>query len=159
MSLSRGRGDSHSCFTAGRTMARARLTRPRSCASPANCLPAGRGPVVCTQTWWPSPRSIRSSVEGISIHGRTPSSPWEYRRRTAYARSCPRARPMADCSSSYALGGFALPPGLHWADELEWSGLVQTTTLTLSGAAVVEEWPSAAGRPITLEGGRRNGQT
>jgi len=66
---------------------------------------------------------------------------------------------MAEPPPFCALGGLALPPGLHCADEFAWSPVLQTTATTLSGAAVVEEWPRAAGRTITLEGGRRNGQT
>lgn len=47
-----------------------------------------------------------------------------------------------------------LPDGLVWEDEPEWSPVVQETGYTLTGALVLEEATRAAGRPITLVGGR-----
>ena len=47
----------------------------------------------------------------------------------------------------------ALPENLLWADELEWTPVVQTVTPTLTGALAVEEWPRPSGRPITYRGG------
>lgn len=53
------------------------------------------------------------------------------------------------------LGTLTLPAGLTLepADDL-WSAITQSTTITLAGALVVEEWPQVAGRPLTLVGGR-----
>lgn len=52
------------------------------------------------------------------------------------------------------LGAVTLPQGLRWADEFDWSPLAQETTYTLTGSLVVEQTPRAAGRPITLVGGK-----
>lgn len=52
------------------------------------------------------------------------------------------------------LGALALPQGLRWADEFDWSPIVQATTYSLSGALILEESARLAGRPITLSGAR-----
>lgn len=50
------------------------------------------------------------------------------------------------------LGVIALPSGLIWSDEQEWSPLDQQTSYSLTGALIVEEAVKQAGRPITLVG-------
>ena len=50
------------------------------------------------------------------------------------------------------LGVIALPAGLVWSDEQEWSPIDQQTTYSLTGAMIVEEASKLAGRPITLTG-------
>lgn len=52
------------------------------------------------------------------------------------------------------LGAIALPQGCVWNDEFSWSPLAQETTYTLTGSLVVEQTTRAAGRPITLVGGK-----
>lgn len=47
-----------------------------------------------------------------------------------------------------------LPDGLVWEDESAWSPVAQATEYTLTGALILEEATKAAGRPITLVGGR-----
>ena len=42
---------------------------------------------------------------------------------------------------------------LVWADERDWSPVVQTIDRVFGGAVVVEEWVRTAGQPMTLEGG------
>lgn len=56
---------------------------------------------------------------------------------------------------SLTLGTITLPSGLYLeaGDDL-WSPQVQTAEQTLTGALVLEEWTKAAGRPLTLVGGR-----
>ncbi len=44
----------------------------------------------------------------------------------------------------------ALPPDLRWTDEFAWSPVGQVSTVTLTGALIVEEAAQQAGRPITL---------
>lgn len=48
------------------------------------------------------------------------------------------------------LDGVSLPENLYWADEYDWSPVVQHQEYTLTGALVVEEGERQAGRPITL---------
>lgn len=55
---------------------------------------------------------------------------------------------------SLSLGSIALPNGLRWADEYDWTPVVQATTYSLAGALVIEEATRLAGRPLTLTGGR-----
>lgn len=55
------------------------------------------------------------------------------------------------------LGAHALPDGLVWQDETEWTPVRQSVQHTLSGALVLEEAQLQAGRPITLIGGRQGG--
>lgn len=50
------------------------------------------------------------------------------------------------------LGTLALPDGLIWSDEQEWSPIDQETSYSLTGALIVEEAAKLAGRPITLAG-------
>lgn len=50
------------------------------------------------------------------------------------------------------LGALALPSGLIWSDEHEWTPVAQSTERTLSGALVLEEAVKLKGRPITLSG-------
>lgn len=50
------------------------------------------------------------------------------------------------------LGVIALPDGLAWIDEQEWSPIDQQTSYSLTGALMVEEAEKQAGRPITLIG-------
>ncbi|MCU0806393.1 MAG: hypothetical protein MUC53_00115 [Candidatus Contendobacter sp.] len=52
------------------------------------------------------------------------------------------------------LGAVTLPQGCVWSDEFAWSPLAQETTYTLTGSLVVEQTTRAAGRPITLVGGK-----
>lgn len=55
---------------------------------------------------------------------------------------------------SITLGTIPIPAGMRWADEYDWSPVVQATTYSLAGALVIEEATRLAGRPLTLEGGR-----
>jgi hypothetical protein len=50
------------------------------------------------------------------------------------------------------LNGITLPAGLMWADEFDWTPVAQNSTVTLTGALLVQEATALAGRPITLEG-------
>ncbi len=43
-----------------------------------------------------------------------------------------------------------LPADMRWSDEFAWSPVGQLTTVTLTGALVIEEAAQLAGRPITL---------
>ncbi len=51
---------------------------------------------------------------------------------------------------AYELDGIVLPEELIWRDEFDWSAAVQQQTYTLSGALLVEESTTTAGRPISL---------
>lgn len=53
---------------------------------------------------------------------------------------------------SITLDTVVLPDDLLWADEIEWTPVVQSTTYTLTGSLLVEPASKAAGRPITLSG-------
>jgi hypothetical protein len=46
-----------------------------------------------------------------------------------------------------------LPDDLLWADQYTWQPVEQKTTVTLTGAVVVESAARTSGRPITLESG------
>ena len=50
------------------------------------------------------------------------------------------------------LNALILPDDLIWQDELDWSGVAQQITPTLTGALIVEENAAPDGRPITLVG-------
>jgi hypothetical protein len=52
-----------------------------------------------------------------------------------------------------SLGGIALPDGLVWEDELDWTPVVQSSGYALDGSLILEEAERLAGRPITLRGG------
>lgn len=49
----------------------------------------------------------------------------------------------------------ALPGGLMWSDEHDWTPVAQSTEYSLTGALIVESAEKQAGRPITLTGGER----
>jgi hypothetical protein len=51
---------------------------------------------------------------------------------------------------TYKLDGIVLPEELLWRDEFDWSVSVQQQTRTISGALLVEESTTTAGRPISL---------
>ncbi|MCO5763766.1 MAG: hypothetical protein NHG36_20070 [Chromatiaceae bacterium] len=53
-----------------------------------------------------------------------------------------------------SLPGVALPDGLRWSDEFDWTPLAQSTEYSLTGALIVERATRQAGRPITLIGGK-----
>jgi hypothetical protein len=55
------------------------------------------------------------------------------------------------------LNGIVLDAGLLWADEFEWSPVVQKTQRALDGTLVVSEAALKKGRPITLTGGADHG--
>lgn len=50
-----------------------------------------------------------------------------------------------------------LPGSLEWADEYDWSPVVQEAGYSLTGALVVEASAKQAGRPITLKSGDDRG--
>lgn len=52
------------------------------------------------------------------------------------------------------LGTITLPQGLRWADEYDWSPIMQSTSYSLTGALIVNQATKLAGRPITLVGGK-----
>lgn len=51
------------------------------------------------------------------------------------------------------LGGVALPNGLVWSDEFDWTKPQVSTDYTLTGAMIVQLGSKLAGRTITLTGG------
>lgn len=51
------------------------------------------------------------------------------------------------------LGGLALPRGLRWVDEFDWSAREQSISRSLSGAQLIQYATRQGGRPITLLGG------
>ena len=53
---------------------------------------------------------------------------------------------------SYTLQGVALPYGLLWADEQDWTPYLQTQAYSLTGALIIERAVKLAGRPVTLTG-------
>ena len=58
---------------------------------------------------------------------------------------------------SYTLQGVALPYGLLWADEQEWTSYAQSQTYSLTGALILERAIKQAGRPVTLTGAADRG--
>lgn len=55
------------------------------------------------------------------------------------------------------LDGIDLPSGLIWQDRNAWQPVAQTMERTLGGRPVIEYQALSAGRPITLQGDRRQG--
>ena len=53
---------------------------------------------------------------------------------------------------AYTLQGVALPYGLLWVDEHEWTPVAQSQIYSLTGALILETAVKLAGRPITLSG-------
>lgn len=51
------------------------------------------------------------------------------------------------------LGSVSLPPDLQWTDELAWVALGATSTVSLTGAELIQTGTLQAGRPVTLQGG------
>lgn len=43
-----------------------------------------------------------------------------------------------------------LPEDLYWADEYDWSPILQTVDYAADGALMIDEFEKQAGRPITL---------
>lgn len=54
---------------------------------------------------------------------------------------------LTDLTTSQAL---ALPAGLIWRDEFDWSPVESTQTYTLAGALIIEQASKQAGRPVSL---------
>lgn len=55
------------------------------------------------------------------------------------------------------LGSFQFPEscaGLRWSDEFDWSPVVDSVSVGLTGSLLVQTGIRRAGRPMTLEGGR-----
>jgi hypothetical protein len=50
------------------------------------------------------------------------------------------------------LGAITLPAGLMWADEFDWTPVMQSSDYSLTGALIVQTAGKLAGRPITLTG-------
>lgn len=50
------------------------------------------------------------------------------------------------------LAGIALPPGMIWADEFDWTAPLRAVEYSLTGALVIDSARRSAGRPITLQG-------
>lgn len=53
---------------------------------------------------------------------------------------------------AYTLQGVALPYGLLWVDEHEWTLAAQSQEYSLTGALILQRAVKLAGRPITLSG-------
>jgi hypothetical protein len=51
-----------------------------------------------------------------------------------------------------SLDAIALPAGLEWIDEHDWSPVTQVVKKTLTGALVISEQAQLKGRNITLQG-------
>ena len=45
----------------------------------------------------------------------------------------------------------SLPEDLYWADEFNWTALVQTAERTITGALIIQQATRIAGRPVTLQ--------
>lgn len=54
------------------------------------------------------------------------------------------------------LGAIELP-GLIWADEFDWSGVVSEAAPAINGTFIVQEAALSGGRPITLQGDASRG--
>lgn len=54
---------------------------------------------------------------------------------------------LTDLTTNQAL---ALPTGLIWRDEFDWSPVESTQTYTLTGALIIEQASKQAGRPVSL---------
>ncbi|MDW7643454.1 MAG: hypothetical protein SCI25_00265 [Desulfuromonadales bacterium] len=48
-------------------------------------------------------------------------------------------------------------PGLIWADEFDWSGVVSEAAPAINGSVVVQEAALSGGRPVTLQGDATRG--
>jgi hypothetical protein len=48
------------------------------------------------------------------------------------------------------LDGITLPEGLTWSDRYDWTPVVQTVSVSVTGTVIVQEGAQTAGRPITL---------
>ena len=53
---------------------------------------------------------------------------------------------------SITLGTLTLPDDLVWEDEFNWSAVKRSSSISLTGALVIQENTQQKGRPITLTG-------
>lgn len=53
---------------------------------------------------------------------------------------------------AFTLNGVALPYGLLWTNEHDWSPIEQSTDYGLTGAQIVQRGTKLTGRPMTLAG-------
>ena len=54
--------------------------------------------------------------------------------------------------TTHTFDGIALPAGMIWEDEFDWSPAVATQEYSVTGALVIDAGTRQAGRPITLQG-------
>ena len=52
--------------------------------------------------------------------------------------------------TTHTLDGLALPAGMIWQDEFDWSPTLSAQEYSLTGALVIDAGTRQAGRPITL---------
>ena len=52
--------------------------------------------------------------------------------------------------TTHTLDGLALPAGMIWQDEFDWSPALSAQEYSLTGALVIDAGTRQAGRPITL---------
>ena len=52
--------------------------------------------------------------------------------------------------TTHTLDGLALPAGMIWQDEFDWSPAMSAQEYSLTGALVIDAGTRQAGRPITL---------
>lgn len=53
--------------------------------------------------------------------------------------------------NDHTLGAIAIPRGLIWSDEFDWTPVQKSLEYSLTGAALIDVGVKQAGRPITLE--------
>ena len=54
--------------------------------------------------------------------------------------------------TTHTLDGLALPAGMIWQDEFDWSPALSAQEYSITGALVIDAGTRQAGRPITLQG-------
>lgn len=58
---------------------------------------------------------------------------------------------LQDITSGQVTGEIALPDGLLWKDEFNWTATISNVTYSLTGALIIDTGTKQTGRPITLE--------
>ena len=60
-------------------------------------------------------------------------------------------------STHHTLGTTALPSGMVWVDEFDWTPVEKAVEYSLTGSLLIDVGVRQAGRPITLQGSQESG--
>ena len=60
-------------------------------------------------------------------------------------------------TTHHTLGSIAVPRGMVWVDEFDWTPVEKAVEYSLTGSLLIDVGVRQAGRPITLQGSQESG--